>query len=127
MEVDVTQRATVKLTGGPWDGREFQLAQGERLIVIPFVPTAEQVDDACAAIWIGTILGFGEIRYRDGAYEGAFMRAACCRDDLNHWTRRGTRRNIQPHPDGGMDIRVRDWEPGLVRWVELPVTDHMQT
>ena len=98
----------MKLTGGPWDGRDVHVGLGVRVLVVPFIPSSEQMDDVRLAAWIGVPVGFGEVRYGDGVYEGSFVHVECCRDNVNHWTRRGTLRKRQPHPMGGVDVRVRD-------------------
>jgi hypothetical protein len=98
----------MRLTGGPWDGREVDVDPGVRILVIPFIPSDGQMADVWRVVCIGIDVGFGEVRYVDGVYEGSFVLVECCRDHSAHWTRRGTLRKRQTHPLGSVDVRVRD-------------------
>ena len=100
--------SAMRLTGGPWDGREVDVGMGVRVLVVPFIPTDGQRDDVRRVVCIGTPVGFGEVRYVDGVYDGSFVRVDCCRDHSAHWTRRGTLRKRPSHPMGSLEVRVRD-------------------
>ena len=102
--------SAMRLTGGPWDGREVDVGMGVRVLVVPFIPTDGQRDDVRRGAWIGIDVGLGEVRYVDGVYDGSFVRVECCRDHSAHWTRRGTLRKRPPHPMGSLKVRVRDCE-----------------
>ena len=34
--------SAMRLTGGPWDGREVDVGMGVRVLVVPFIPTDGQ-------------------------------------------------------------------------------------
>lgn len=114
-ELDVVDTArgrgsSMRLTGGPWDGREVDVDPGVRILVIPFIPSGDQMADVWRVVCIGTPVGFGEVRYVDGVYEGSFVLVECCRDHSAHWTRRGTLRKRPSHPMVSLEVRVRDCE-----------------
>ena len=96
--------SAMRLTGGPWDGREVDVGMGVRVLVVPFIPTDGQRDDVRRGAWIGIDVGLGEVRYVDGVYEGSFVRVDCCYDHSAHWTRRGTLRKRQPNPLGSIAV-----------------------
>ena len=69
--------SAMRLTGGPWDGREVDVGMGVRVLVVPFIPTDGQRDDVRRGegnknVQVVYVAGYGDYNPSNGTDSNDF-------------------------------------------------------